>query len=235
MRYAIYFTPPADDPLTRKAAHWLGRDAFDGAAIAQPSSEHFGQQALAELTADPRRYGFHGTLKAPFMLAEGKTEAELVEALDLLASDLPAFTLPQIVLGRLGPFFALVPAEWSAELQLLCDTAVMRLESFRAPLNEADIARRQPEKLSESQRENLRTWGYPYVFEDFRFHMTLTGPVPPEQQPFMQQELDRHFAGHANEPLEFSQLALFIEPERGAPFLVRHVAKLAEPKLRKTA
>ena len=33
MRYAIYFTPPADDPLTRRASHWLGRDAMTGETL----------------------------------------------------------------------------------------------------------------------------------------------------------------------------------------------------------
>ena len=31
--------------------------------------------------------------------------------------------------------------------------------------------------VTERQASNLDRWGYPYVFDDFRFHMTLTGPL----------------------------------------------------------
>jgi hypothetical protein len=31
--------------------------------------------------------------------------------------------------------------------------------------------------LNQSQVANLDRWGYPYLFADFRFHMTLTGKV----------------------------------------------------------
>jgi putative phosphonate metabolism protein len=235
MRYAIYFTPPADDPLTRAAARWIGRDAFGGELVEQPGLEDFTAIDFHALTDDPRRYGFHATLKAPFALADGHGEEELIAAFSDFAAEISAFELPEIVLGRLGPFFALVPHDWNAELQLLCDESVIRLDNFRAPLSDADIARRNPQSLTASQRQNLTNWGYPYVFEDFRFHMTLTGPVPEARQPAMQKALNRYFAGFAGMPLSISHLALFVEPERGAPFVVKHIARLAEPKIRKTA
>ncbi|MGQ3281168.1 MAG: DUF1045 domain-containing protein, partial [Shinella sp.] len=72
MRYALYFTPSASDPLTLSAQRWLGRNAFTGATLAQLSVQGFDAATLAGLTADPRRYGFHATLKAPFSLAEGR-------------------------------------------------------------------------------------------------------------------------------------------------------------------
>ncbi len=40
----------------------------------------FTAERLAEITADPRLYGFHGTLKAPIALADGVTERDLLEA-----------------------------------------------------------------------------------------------------------------------------------------------------------
>ncbi|ASW05124.1 DUF1045 domain-containing protein [Rhizobium sp. 11515TR] len=226
MRYALYFTPPKDDPLTSLAARWLGRDAF--------SNEIFSDKAMsplpeghAELTADPRRYGFHATLKAPFELAASVTERDLLEVAAEFASQTKAFTIPELVLGQLGHFFALVPGSLYQPLQDFASRVVKTFEPFRAPLSEHDIARRKPEGLTEPQRANLLRWGYPYVNDEFRFHMTLTGRVPAERQAEMHDVLRERFADHNGKPLDVSGLAVFIEEQRGAPFTVRSWLPLA--------
>ncbi|WP_411906241.1 DUF1045 domain-containing protein [Rhizobium mayense] len=226
MRYALYFTPPKDDPLTSLAARWLGRDAF--------SNEIFSDKAMAplpedhaELTADPRRYGFHATLKAPFELAASVTERDLLEVAAEFASQTKAFTIPELVLGQLGHFFALVPGSVYQPLQDFASRVVKTFEPFRAPLSDHDIARRKPEGLTEPQRANLLRWGYPYVNDEFRFHMTLTGRVPSERQPELQAILAERFAEHTGKPLHISGLAVFVEEERGAPFTVRSWLPLA--------
>ncbi|MCQ2005509.1 DUF1045 domain-containing protein [Rhizobium sp. NRK18] len=224
MRYAVFFTPPADDPLTKAAAAWLGRDAFTGAPLDQPRAPNLD---LAALTAEPRRYGFHGTLKAPFHLKAGSSEADLVSAFDAFARDYPAFTIPKMVVGALGPFFALVPADGAEDgISGLADACVKAFEPLRAPLSEADIARRRPERLNELQRTYLADWGYPYVFDAFRFHMTLTGAVPEAERPAVRQMLDATFAPFAGQPMQVGHLALFAEPQRGAPFKVLRLAEL---------
>lgn len=235
MRYAIYFAPPEDDPLSIRAATWLGRNAFQNLPLTQPSIDGFEPAELASLTDEPRRYGFHATLKAPIELAPRRTEAELLDAFDSLAADMPAFDLEKIVLGQLGAFFALVPGADSEELQALADACVRHFEPFRAALSDADIARRRPERLTESERNHLLQWGYPYVFEDFRFHMTLTGQVPAERQPAMRAALEAFFVDFLDRPLAISHLALFIEPERGAPFVMKRIAPLRPLPERKTA
>jgi putative phosphonate metabolism protein len=235
MRYAIYFTPPEDDALSRLAASWLGRDAFRDRNLAQPAVDGFTADEIVNLTGDPRRYGFHATLKAPFDLASDRSEHELLAAFDALAAVIPGFTLPQVTLGQLGAFFALVPAVRSEELQAFADTCVRHFEPFRAPLSAADIARRKPERLTESERRNLEQWGYPYVFEDFRFHMTLTGEVPSDRQPAMTTVLEAIFADFIDRPLAISHLSLFVEPERGAPFVMKRIAPLRPLSQRKTA
>ena len=218
MRYAVYFSPAESHPLTKAAAHWLGRDAFTGEIWPTPAVEGLKPDTVHELTADPRRYAFHATLKAPFELADGKSEAELVEAFERFAAETAAFDIPNVVVGQLGRFFALVPDIIYPELQDFAARVVEVFEPFRAPLSEADIARRNPEKLSATQRANLERWGYHHVMDDFRFHMTLTGQVPPEQAPAMAAELDRRFAEFVDRPLAIDGLALFVEPSRGAPF-----------------
>lgn len=235
MRYAIYFTPPADDPLTRRASHWLGRDACTGEILAQPIIEAFSEVAFSNLTSDPRRYGFHATMKAPFELVEGASEADLVDAIEDLAAGQAAFTLPSLALGQLGQFFALLPGSGSSELQALASACVTVLDRFRAPLDETDIARRRPERLTAGERRNLMVWGYPYVLDDFRFHMTLTGPVGPEDQPAMRAAIEVHFGDLLDQPRAIDTLSLFVEPTRGAPFLLHHLVPLARNETRKTA
>lgn len=220
MRYALYFTPPADDPLIRSAAAWLGRDAFSGESLAVEETGPFPAEAFAALTEDPRRYGFHATIKAPFELAEGQSEDALVERYREFCASCSAFDIPSIVVGQLGPFFALIPAETHPPLQDFAAAVVEAFEPFRAPLSEADIARRKPERLSEAQRAHLLRWGYPYVMEEFRFHMTLTGPIEPTQAETMRQLTTARFAAFTDKPLRISGLALFVERERGAPFTV---------------
>ncbi|MCZ4093780.1 DUF1045 domain-containing protein [Sinorhizobium psoraleae] len=235
MRYAIYFAPPADDRLTQTAARWLGRDAFIDGALSWPEVPGLGHDDQIALTADPRRYGFHGTLKAPFELAQGKSETDLLAAFDEFAAEIDPFEVPRIVLHEIGPFFALVSAEDCAPLRNLAEQAVRRFEPFRAPLSDTDIARRNPERLTQRQREYLTTWGYPYVFEEFQFHLTLTGPVPVETRSVMRETLTAAFDAFIGKPLDVSTVALFVEPHRGAPFTVHSLLPLGGASQRKIA
>ncbi|TNM66531.1 DUF1045 domain-containing protein [Aliirhizobium smilacinae] len=219
MRYALYFSPAADHSLTKTASRWLGRDAFTGETFPTPSAEGLSSEEIHALTADPRRYAFHATLKAPFELAEGRSEEELIEAFERLAASTTGFDIPNLVIGQLGRFFALVPDQVYPELQAFAARIVEEFEPFRAPLSEPDIARRKPETLSPEHRANLMRWGYPHVMDEFRFHMTLSGPVPPEQAPAMRAAIEPRFSDFTNKPLSIDGLALFVEPTRGADFI----------------
>lgn len=179
-RYAIYHLPPPG-PLADFAAAWLGWDCATGH---EPPSPDFSDlpapvRPRSALTEDPRRYGFHATLKAPFRLAPGQDEAGLDRAITALAARLAPVDLPGLTLSRLGRFLALVPEAPSPALQDLAARCVRDLDPFRAPLTPEEIARRRPDRLTERQRALLDRWGYPHVLEEFRFHMTLTGPLEP--------------------------------------------------------
>lgn len=218
MRYAIYFTPPSGDALLKVAANWLGRSAFSGEAVKVPAIRTLAAEDIAVLTEEPRRYGFHGTLKAPFRLDAAYSESDLLSALMYFASSTRPFMIPRLKVQGIGPFFALVPEEPVAELNQLANDVVVSFDRFRAPLRDAEIAKRRPERLSEAQRENLDRWGYPYVFDEFRFHMTLTGPVEEKQRPHVERVLDDFFAPVLDDAVEVANLALFVEPEKGEPF-----------------
>jgi putative phosphonate metabolism protein len=175
-RYAIYYVPERDSALYRFGADWLGYDVYSGDELARPDAPT-NVADWAEITRDPRVYGFHATLKAPFSLAVGATEAGLLEAGRAFAA--APRRIPRIapVLDQIERFIALIPSSHSAELEQLAADCVRAFDAFRAPLTESNRARRNPTSLSARQRDYLDRWGYPYVMDEFRFHMTLTGSL----------------------------------------------------------
>jgi len=209
-RYAVYYAPPQGDFADRASA-WLGWDAAAGRPMAPPD---LGLPAEA-ITRDPRKYGFHGTIKPPFRLAEGRDADELRRAVAALARRLSPVALPGLRLASLGGFLALVPEGDTASLQSLAAAVVVGLDGFRAPLTQAEIARRRPENLTPRQRELLRLWGYPYVMEEFRFHLTLTDRLEEPMARQAERILGAHFAPVLPQPFEVAELCLFGEMQDG--------------------
>lgn len=235
MRYAIYFTPGREDPLTRAAASWLGRDPFSGSAVSHPSVAALSPAEIAFHTAAARRYGFHATLKAPFRLAAGETEQSLDAGALLFAQSAEPVALPRLVLGQIDGYFALLPAEPVPALHRFADEVVVAFERFRAPLTDAEIERRNPDSLKPAEFRNLCQWGYPYVFEAFRFHMTLSGRVFGEEAARVRTAIESFFGPLLEQPVLIDGVALFVEPEAGGPFHVRTRHELGRRRERKSA
>jgi hypothetical protein len=232
MRCAIYYIPPREHSLCAAAGTWLRRDPYTGAAISGQVAG-LDEEWHATLTAAPRRYGFHATIKAPFRLAEPWTVEDVAASLADFALNAAPFELA-LRISRIDEFFAYVPVVQLAELDTLAGDVVMAFEPFRAPLNDADLARRSLDRLSPEQRDNVMNWGYPYVFDQFRFHMTLTGAVAPDHVQDVESALYRHF-GSADAQVDVSQLVLAVEPIEGAPFIVHSTHGFAATRERKRA
>lgn len=212
-RYAIYYAPEPG-PLADFAADWLGWDPVTGTERVPPALPGLPRRA-ADITETPRKYGFHGTIKPPFRLADGTTGEELHAEAATLARRLQPVTLDGLRLSRIGQFLALTPVGRTTELASLASLAVMELDGFRAPLTEAEIARRNPKSLSETQRALLRRWGYPYVMEEFRFHMTLSGKLSDEDAGATIDALAPVVAPLLPAPFRVDSLCLFAEADDG--------------------
>jgi putative phosphonate metabolism protein len=226
-RYALYFAPDPASDLWRFGSACLGYDAATGVAVPALPVPGFAPDVWSALTDEPRRYGFHATLKAPFHLAIGFTEAQVMDAVDAFASSHEAFTLPRLQISLLSRFIALVPAAQSAQLQDLAARAVEALEPLRAPLSAADVERRLRAPLSETQQAHVQRWGYPYVFEEFRFHMTLTGALDASLQARVFAELSALYRANVSEQqLRIDSVALFCQERRDAPFKIIRRAPL---------
>ena len=205
-RYALYLAPEPGSPLDRRAAAW-----FDSTPDAGLPPER-----LRALTASPRRYGFHATLKAPFRLEDGTTAPSLHAAVARFAEARAPFPLP-LAVGMLKGFVACLAAP-SPRLQALADEAVRAFDPFRARLSDAELARRRQSGLTPPQDGNLKAWGYPYVFADFTFHMTLSERLAGEEGERVLKAARAWFEGVLTDPLVVDAISIFEEAAPGSAF-----------------
>ncbi len=217
-RYAIYFAPAPDTALHQLGSQWLGRDSITGMDLDQPAVPSLSTDRFREVTVDPRRYGFHATLKPPFRLKPGTSLDGLLEATRALArAHEPIET--HLVPRQLSGFVALMQAQSRAETRALAAAAVAELDGFRALPSERELARRREADLSAAQETLLQRWGYPYVMNEFRFHMTLSHRISDDNEADALRAAARtHFAAVLDQPQAINTLAVFREDEQGRPF-----------------
>lgn len=177
-RYAIYFVPDEASALYRYGSALLGYDCYSGDTLDFPSEFEASAPDWRELTEEPRRYGFHATLKAPFALRSPHTQEELINAVQEFAGRGRARCTFTPAIRALGGFCAIVPDRRRPSIDALAAACTKEFDIYRAPMSAQERARRTASGLSQSQVQNLDRWGYPYVLSDFRFHMTLTGKLP---------------------------------------------------------
>ncbi|UTH74834.1 DUF1045 domain-containing protein [Chromobacterium sp. IIBBL 290-4] len=212
MRYALYYAPRPDGDFWRAGCEWLGADACTGERLTQPAVE--GAPALAVLTREAARYGWHATLKAPFVLSADVDQDALIGRTAALAQTFQPFSLP-LQVAWLGDFLALRPQAESPALDELAAACVVAL----APLADRSATLKARAGLNDRQQALYRRWGYPYVFEQFRFHQTLSDKLDRESETAaaLERAARRHFAGLLDK-VEIAGLALFIERGQGEPF-----------------
>jgi putative phosphonate metabolism protein len=193
-RYAIYFAPEARSPLWRFGCSVLGTDAEAGQDVAFPATLENTWPNWPALTSDPRKYGFHATLMAPFRLRDGIGKADLIDEVRSFAAHRRSCEIAGLKVASLGRFVALVPIGDAGALQALAAQIVDQFEGIRAPLSDADRTRRLKSSLTRAQTYYLDKYGYPYVHDEFRFHMTLTGGLPAGTQAAILAQLEALYA-----------------------------------------
>ncbi len=206
-RYAVYYAPTADSPLGLFGNSWLGWDINTATEIPRPSI-HSLPDSIENLTKTPQKYGFHGTMKAPFHLVDDNDIEDLKHAVQDFAKTRKAFEMGRLQVNSLGGFVALTQREPSDQLVSFASECVMELDSFRAPLTETDIKRRLQANLSTRQEHLMRTWGYPYIMDEFRFHLTLTGQLSDANTSTVQLALSEQLAPILDKPITVSDICL---------------------------
>ena len=206
-RYAVYFAPAPSTALEMFGDEWLGEAAPGGVDA----------DAWTEITEAARGYRFHATLKPPFVLAKGRTAKQLDRALIDFTAGRETFDV-QLELRALHGFLALMLAEPSPAMQALAADCVRDFDGFRAPPTEAELARRRRAKLSPAHERNLERWGYPYVFDEFRFHMTLTRRLNDDERATWEPVLRQRAAAVVGSTIAVDAVTLFMQPDTGQPF-----------------
>src|SRR3984957_5157277 len=214
-RVGVYFCPDADDPLYRAGAEWLGRDPRHLETVAQPDIP-----GIEEVTAEARGYGFHATLKPPMRLADGCSWDGLLTATRELAARTTPFALPRLAVTDLHGFLALRETAFCPPLQALADACVERLDQFRAPPSEAELARRRRARLTDAQEAMLVRFGYPYVLDTWFFHMTLTRRLSAEEHATWHPAAERYFAAAVAVKRLVADVCLFTQAGPGEPFVI---------------
>lgn len=215
MRYAIYFTPDANSVLHKLGSSWLGRDVYTNADVEQPD------RRLVGFTMDACRYGFHGTLKPPFRMKDSVSFATFEAALRSLANQHESFVAGPLELRIIDGFVALVSDGENVALSHLAADCVQRLDDFRSPPEEAELRKRRSAGLTDAQDALLQRWGYPFVLEEFRFHMTLTSRLTDEEAAWILPMAQMHFAPVLSRALNIDAVTLLVEPDDGDDFMVR--------------
>ena len=118
-------------------------------------------------------------------------------------------------LTQLGRFMALTASGNTAQLGGLAAMCVETLDVFRAPATPDELAKRRAGGLSQGQEAMLQRWGYPYVMDEFRFHMTLTGKLPKASLPGVRAVLDSALQGVLSDPFTLDTICLVGEDENG--------------------
>ena len=217
-RYAIYYAPAQGSVLWQAGCRWLGRDPATRESLQQPAVPGWSAQRVHRITASARLYGLHATLNPPFRLAPGYDPEALDRALAAFARQRSPPAALQLSLAPLAGFLALQPLAPSAPLLDFAAACVTGFDAFRCPPEDGELVRRRAAGLSLRQDVLLLEFGYPYVLDQFRFHITLTDRLTPEDLACLQPWLAAYLTDALREPLTLSDICLFVQPAAAQPF-----------------
>ena len=218
-RYAVYFSPPEESDLSKFASSWLGWDAQNAKKILHPIFKDLVSD-ITELTKKQSCYGFHGTLKPPFSLVETKNESELKAAILELSQSIRKFEISAVSLQLLNGFAAIVATNENDEIKNLAKKCVQELDSFRQPESLEKFQKRRSTGLSQNEEFYLQRWGYPYVMGSFRFHMTLTRRLNPEESRNVMAVLTAELSKILSTTLPIRDICLFGESHTSGNFQI---------------
>ena len=219
-RYAIYFTPDDSSELGLFDATVLRRRSEDAGDWLNPELPvDFPQSSdWAERIKKPAHYGFHATMKAPFELAPGQSADQLLAEVAEFSHKQTPIDLTGLAPVRSCRYDSLAFDQQPEAIPQLASECVTRFEQFRAPLTEADVQRRDPDSLTESQRQNMYQYGYPHVLNDFNFHMTLSGQNDHRDPAYFNWLMSVYQSMVKVSPV-LDRLCVFHQPDRNTSFL----------------
>ena len=191
----------------------MGRDPETAATLPQPDVPD-----IFTATVDARMYGLHCTLKPPMRLATNYDA--FVDDAAAVARTVAPFAMPPLHVAGLSGFLAVREAEPCPALYALADACVAGVDRHRAPPDPAELVRRRAGGLSPAREAMLVRWGYPGVFSEWRFHMTLTRRLSDAERAVFRPAAEAHLAAALPQPRHVEEICVFTQAGPGAPFMI---------------
>ena len=217
-RYAIYFAPSETSKIGQFGRLLLKRTAKkmvdEGMLTDLPKELH------RKIIKTPQHYGFHGTLKAPFELHPDYNLYHLDTTLIKFCSSFPDFSIKSLKLQIIAEFIALVP---NGEVERLYQLHRKLTEEFNylcGPLSDFDRDRFLARGLTNGQKKYLCRYGYPFILDSFKFHLTLTSSLTENEQTTCLELLDNMIVDFKDERLSVDRVCLFKQETRKSPFFM---------------
>jgi Protein of unknown function (DUF1045) len=217
VRYAIYYTPQPGTPLSAFGRSWFGR-ANDGATLQAFSDAGLTGSGAHKPNILPSRYnGLHAALKASFCLREGiGVDALKARLISFARRRKPVETGP-LTLARNGRYLVLRPINQTPALDWLAAQCVAAFDGFARPASAAERETHQSRHLNDHQRLLLKSFGDPHVLSEYRFHITLTGPLETAHLERVAQALWPMLEEICASGVSVDGLSLFGEPRGRSP------------------
>jgi hypothetical protein len=220
-RFAIYYAPARGSAWWDIGCSWLGRDPESGQRLVPPVLPALGARSrdVPGLARAPQRYGWHGTWVAPARCVAGAALEDVFRVARGWARRQEPFDL-HVEAAALERFVAIRPAtaDGAAAMRALAADALHEFAPLRAMPNENERRRRLNGQLTERQRELLDRWGYPFVLDEFRFHMTLSDPIDANERQMLVDWWNAQIPQLG--PLRIDGAAVFAECGPTQPFLL---------------
>ena len=221
-RVAIYFLPKKNSSLENFGKNLLGRDINKKKKISLTRRQKYfinrGFTYFDELKdyfEQPAKYGFHATLKAPFRLKRNVKTKNFYDVISHIAAQHSRFKIKGLKIVYSKKFTFITSRKPNKLLRNLENDLVKHLDTFRAELNKTEIKKRIPDSLTFKQNKYLKEWGYPFVFDQFKFHMTLMNQNNNKLSNKQKLELEKLIYKISNNVIEFNEISLLGENKNG--------------------
>ena len=221
-RVAIYFLPKKNSSLENFGKNLLGRDINKKRKISLTRRQKYFINRgftyfdeLKDYCEQPAKYGFHATLKAPFRLKRNVKTKNFYDVISHIAAQHSRFKIKGLKIVYSKKFTFITSRKPNKLLINLENDLVKHLDTFRAELNKTEIKKRIPDSLTFKQNKYLKEWGYPFVFDQFKFHMTLMNQNNNKLSNKQKLELEKLIYKISNNVIEFNEISLLGENKNG--------------------
>ena len=221
-RVAIYFLPKKNSSLENFGKNLLGRDINKKKKISLTRRQKYFISRgftffdeLKDYCEQPAKYGFHATLKAPFRLKRNVKTKNFYDVISHIAAQHSRFKIQGLKIVYSKKFTFITSRKPNKLLINLENDLVKHLDTFRAELNKKEIKKRIPDSLTFKQNKYLKEWGYPFVFDQFKFHMTLMNQNNNKLSNKQKLELEKLIYKISNNVIEFNEISLLGENKNG--------------------